>query len=63
MNFTAWEVIWIVIGSLYAILGVIWGVCVWKSRPWSLGFFPLHEPATKPSVIESRSLRPRNRRG
>jgi cytochrome b subunit of formate dehydrogenase len=36
MNFTAWHIILIVIGSLYAILIAIWGVIMWRNRPWSL---------------------------
>lgn len=36
MSFTAWGVIWIVIGGLYGIMAVAWGIIVWRGRPWSL---------------------------
>lgn len=36
MSFAVWDVIWIVIGALYGILGIGWGIMVWRSRPWSL---------------------------
>lgn len=36
MSVAAWDVIWIVIGAFYGILGIVWGILVWRSRPWSL---------------------------
>ncbi len=36
MSVAAWDVIWIVIGALYGILGIVWGILVWRSHPWSL---------------------------
>jgi hypothetical protein len=36
MSFAAWDMIWIVIGGLYGIMAVAWGIIVWRGRPWSL---------------------------
>lgn len=36
MSFDAWGVIWIIIGGLYGIMAVAWGIIVWRGRPWIL---------------------------
>ena len=36
MSFAVWDVIWIVIGGLYGIMAVAWGIIIWRGRPWSL---------------------------
>jgi hypothetical protein len=36
MSFAAWDVIWIVIGALYGIFTIAWGIIVWRDRSWSL---------------------------
>jgi hypothetical protein len=36
MSVAVWDVIWIVLGGLYVISGILWGIIVWRDRPWSL---------------------------
>jgi hypothetical protein len=36
MSFAVWDVIWIVIGALYGIFAIGWGISVWRDRSWSL---------------------------
>jgi hypothetical protein len=43
MSFAVWDIIWIVIGSLYGIFAISWGVIMWRDRSWSLD--PLLPPA------------------
>jgi hypothetical protein len=36
MSLAVWDVIWIVIGGLYGISAIAWGIIVWRDRPWSM---------------------------
>lgn len=53
MSFAVWDVIWIVIGALYGILGIGWGIMLWRSRPWSLDLVlaPTGNGVDKPSRV------------
>ena len=52
MSFAVWDVIWIVIGGLYGITAIAWGIIVWRGRPWSLDL--LLEPTDPGGVKTSR---------
>ena len=56
MSFAAWEVIWFAIGGLYGILGIAWGIIVWRGRPWSLDLFQSSEPQHAGTGANSSSI-------
>lgn len=58
MTFAAWDLIWIVIGGLYGIMAVAWGIIVWRGRLWSLDLLlPAGGELQKMSQVVSRTDR------
>lgn len=53
MSFAVRDVIWMVIGGSYGVMAVVWGVIVWRSRPWGLDLLqaPIGSGGTKTSQV------------
>jgi hypothetical protein len=56
MSFGAWDLIWMFIGSVYGIMTLVWGIIVWRSRPWSLDLFQSSETPNAGPGAKSASL-------